>query len=111
MVLTHPELDRWHRLAIRNAVGPYGIGIVFVPLYREGEGEGEREGEDEVPVLKPLDPKVMASFPVSFGQGAFEREKGWGTMEREMKIEIDVDADVEARTEEIVRLVKGCMGV
>ncbi|KAK5655852.1 hypothetical protein OQA88_5391 [Cercophora sp. LCS_1] len=109
MVLTHPELEAWHKLAIRNAVSPYGIGIVFVPLYRE------EEQEEELPVLRPLDPTTMSSFPVSFerfgAEKGKEKDKGWGTLETEMKIVIDVDADVEGRTEEIVRLVRECMGV
>jgi hypothetical protein len=107
MVLTHPELEPWHKLAIRNAVSPYGIGIIFVPLYAEAEEE------DELPVLRPLDPLTMSSFPVSFGnsQAEAKKERGWGTLNREMKVRIDVDADVEAKTAEIIELVREVMGV
>jgi hypothetical protein len=34
MVLTHPELEAWHKDAIRDAIGEYGIGIIFVPLFK-----------------------------------------------------------------------------
>lgn len=111
MVVTHPPLEPWHKLAIRNSLSPYGIGIIFVPLYAE-EGDEEEEEED-LPVLRPLDPSTMSSFPVSFGQFGVEakKEKGWGTLEREMKVKIDIDADVEAKTAEIIRLVADVMGV
>ncbi|KAK0641936.1 hypothetical protein B0T16DRAFT_336663, partial [Cercophora newfieldiana] len=107
MVLTHPPLEPWHKLAIRNSVSPYGIGIIFVPLY------AEEDEDEELPVLRPLDPSTMLSFPTSFGRfgGETNREKGWGTLDREMKIKIDVDADVEARTAEIIRLVADVMGI
>jgi hypothetical protein len=109
MVLTHPELEPWHKLAIRNAVGPYGIGIIFVPLYRE-EYDDE---EEDLPVLRPLDPTTMSSFPASFDQLGVEAKKprGWGTLDREMMARIDVDADVEAKTAEIIDLVRDVMGV
>ncbi|KAK4446008.1 hypothetical protein QBC34DRAFT_441210 [Podospora aff. communis PSN243] len=111
MVLTHPELEAWHRLAIRNAVGPYGIGVVFVPLYEEVE---EEEGEEEE-VLRPLDPSKMGSFPAWVGDDHMRegagKKRGWGSLDREMKVRIDVDADVEAKTAEIIELVRGVMGV
>ncbi|ORY55856.1 uncharacterized protein BCR38DRAFT_478958 [Pseudomassariella vexata] len=32
LVLTHTELEKWHKLAIRKTVGEYRIGVIFVPL-------------------------------------------------------------------------------
>ncbi|KAK0620709.1 hypothetical protein B0T14DRAFT_236480 [Immersiella caudata] len=108
MVLTHPELESWHKLAIRNAVSPYGIGIIFVPLYEEKDEE-----EEVLPVLRPLDPSTMSSFPASFEQLRAEtkKQRDWGTLDREMKIWIDVDSDVGAKTAEIIELVRDAMGV
>ncbi|RYP66004.1 hypothetical protein DL769_006161 [Monosporascus sp. CRB-8-3] len=58
VVVTHPDLENWHKDSIRRAVGEYGIGVIFVPLY-----------DEELPALKPLDPKTMTNFasPGSFG--------------------------------------------
>lgn len=110
MVLTHPGLEKWHKLAIRTTVGDYGLGVIFVPL--EGEEQEEGDEEEDLPILRPLDPTMMTSFPVSFG-GAFAAKKarGWGTLDREMKLRIDVDADVEGKTAEIIEGVRDVMGV
>jgi len=107
VVLTHPELERWHRLAIRTAVGDYGLGVIFVPLYEEAEEE-----EGELPVLRPLDPMSMASFLLSFGEvSGGQKAKSWGTLDREMKLRIDVNADVEGKTAEIIGGVRDVMGI
>jgi hypothetical protein len=60
MVLTHPGLEVWHKDAIRDATGEYGIGIIFVPLFKiDAEYDDE---EDELPVLRPLDPTTISGF-------------------------------------------------
>lgn len=66
MVLSHTGLESWHRLAIRKAVGEYGIGVIFVPLYSEGEEEGGGNGEEDLPILRPLHPTTMIGSHVSF---------------------------------------------
>ena len=107
MVLTHPELETWHKLAIRTAVGDYGIGVIFVPLYAEDEDEDE---EEDLPILQPLDPRTMTSFPVSFGSIA-KKTTGWGNLDEEMKLHISVNADVEGKITEIIDGVRDVMGV
>lgn len=98
MVLTHPELEPWHKGAIRKAVGEYGIGVVFVPLYRE-----EEECE-EMPVLQPLDPTRFAGF--SDMAKSFSNIDGGGFLDVETRLDIGVDANVEARTAEIIEGVR-----
>ncbi|KAK3369515.1 hypothetical protein B0T24DRAFT_632748 [Lasiosphaeria ovina] len=115
MVLTHPQLAPWHKLAIRSAVGDYGLGVIFVPLYREpdedeGEGGDMDDEEEELPVLRPLDPTTMTRFPVSFG-GVAAFSAGKAGLGSEVKISIDVDADVEGRTAEIVERARALMGI
>ncbi len=108
MVLTHPELEPWHKLAIRTAVGEYGIGVIFVPLY--DDIEGAEEDEEELPILRPLDPTAMTSFPTSFGAFA-KRADGTGNLDMEMRLRINVDADVEGKITEIINSVRDVMGV
>ncbi|KAH6652000.1 hypothetical protein BKA67DRAFT_660772 [Truncatella angustata] len=99
LVLTHPPLKSWHKQTIRNAVGEYGIGVIFVPLDDDGE----------IPVLKPLDPRTMSSFG-SFGAfGATQNRKG-GSLNEEMLLRVDLDANVEGMIEEIIDGVKDMMG-
>ena len=107
MLLTHPDLESWHKAVIRSAVGDYGIGVIFVPLYRESE---ESEDEEDLPILRPLDPRTMTSFPVSFDSFA-RKPRGWGNLDEEMKLQIDVNADVEGQTSEIIDGVRYVMGV
>lgn len=124
MVLTHPELEEWHKLAIRRAVGEYRIGVVFVPLYAEVGDEDEaveviqeeeEEDEDELPILRPLDPRTMTSFGALVGGGmGREREvkvedEGWSA-EKEVKLRIDVNVGVEDMIVEIVEGVRGVIG-
>lgn len=109
MVLTHPWLERRQKVAVRTAVGNYGLGVIFVALYEEPEDEDE---EEELPVLKPLDPRTMLSFPMSSGKGFAGKEvKRTGTLGEEMKLVINVNADVEGKTAEIIQGVKDIMGV
>ncbi|ROV92978.1 hypothetical protein VMCG_08972 [Cytospora schulzeri] len=104
MVLTHPELAPWHRLAIRKAVGAYGIGVVFVPLYGEGDEE------EDPPILLPLDPTTSMRSSSPKGK-FFGREHGWGNLDGEMRLCIDVNADVERKTDEILEALKDVMGI
>jgi hypothetical protein len=107
LVLTHPELDSWHKLAIRTAVGDYGIGVIFVPLYGEDEEEGE---EEDLPILRPLDRTTMTSTPASFGTFS-KKARGWGSLDGEMKLRIDANSSVERKTAEIIEGVRDVMGV
>jgi len=92
MVVTHPTLEQWHRDSIRKAVGEYGIGIVFVPL--------EGTDSDELPVLKPLDPRTMASFP-SLGSSS-SAMRAAPTLEDEIVLKVNVEAKIEDLAEDII---------
>lgn len=105
MVLTHPELERWHKSAIRTAVGDYGIGVIFVPLQK-----GEEDEENYLPCLRPLDPKTMSTFPASIGHDAKSNGESGG-MGREMTISVDSNDDVESKTLGIIEAVKDVMGM
>ena len=123
MVLTHPELEAWHKDAIRKATGEYGIGIIFVPLFKIDAGhddELEKKGKDELPVLRPLDPRTISEF-TSFdalraaaggvdGGKKLKYGKGKeGNLEEEMVLEVDVGGSVEEIIEEVVRGVRDVM--
>jgi hypothetical protein len=123
MVLTHPELEAWHKDAIRKATGEYGMGIIFVPLFKidaEHDDELEKKGKDELPVLRPLDPTTISEF-TSFdalraAAGAVDGEKKLkygkskeGNLEEEMVLEVDVGGRVEEIIEEVVRGVRDVM--
>lgn len=104
MVVTHPILEQWHRDCIRSAVGEYGIGVIFVPLC-------EDEEEEELPILRPLDPRTMTSFgSLEAAFGAVPRSVG-RTLAEEILLRIDVDAKVENLVEEIVDGVRDIMGL
>jgi hypothetical protein len=105
MVLTHPDLEPWHKLALRKAVGDYGIGIIFSPLEDYGE-----ESDDDLPILRPLDPRTMSSFPASFDHLDTSRRIE-PSLDREMNITIDLDADIDSKTEEIIQGARDIMGV
>jgi hypothetical protein len=123
MVLTHPELEGWHKDAIREAIGEYGIGIIFVPLYNtdaERDGEEEKEEEEELPVLRPLDPRTISGFRsfdefrAAAGDGDGEKTLKYGkgkkgNLEEEMRLVIDVRGSVEEIAEETVRGVRDVM--
>lgn len=101
LVVSHPQLDSWHRYAIRSAVEDYKIGVIFVPLEEE-------EDDDELPILQPLDPSKFTSFPASFG--AFHtKPEITGTLDTEMKLSIDIDCDVDAKIDEITAGVNRIM--
>lgn len=123
MVLTHPELEAWHRDAIREATGEYGIGIIFIPLYKTDAGQDdslEKEEKDEIPVLKPLDARTISGFTsfdtlraatggvlggkqLKFGNG---KE---GNLGEEMLLEVDVGSGIEEIIEDVVRGVRDVM--
>jgi len=123
MVLTHPELEAWHKDAIRQATGEYGIGIIFVPLFEidaEHDDELEKGGEDELPVLRPLDLRTIREF-TSFdafraaaggvdGGKKLKYGKGEeGNLEEEMVLEVGIRGSVEEIIEEVVRGVRDVM--
>jgi hypothetical protein len=124
MVLTHPELEAWHKDAIRKATGEYGIGIIFVPLFKinaeHDDDKLEKKGKDELPVLIPLDPRTISGF-TSFdalraaaggvdGERKLKYGKGKeGNLEEEMVLEVDVGGNVEEIIEEVVRGVRDVM--
>jgi hypothetical protein len=122
MVLTHPELEVWHKDVIRKAVGEYGIGVIFVPLYKADakNDEWEKEEEEDLPVLRPLDPRTISGFG-SFdtlraavgsvdSQEKLKYGKGKeGNLEEEMLLETDVAGSVEDIIKEVVRGVEDVM--
>ncbi|KAK7949648.1 hypothetical protein PG996_000234 [Apiospora saccharicola] len=121
LVLTHPELEGWHRAAIRETVGEYGVGVVFAPLYRDGsdtntedddEEEEEEEGE-ELPVLKPLDPRTMTSFG-SFDQistAAASKSVRGPSLDEEIVLRVNVEGRVEEVIREVVEGAREIMAV
>ena len=98
MVVTHPDLETWHKDSIRKAVGEYGIGVIYVPLYED----------EELPVLKPLDPRTMTSFASLGSFGAAQKAVG-ATLDEEIVLTVDVEAKVEDLIEEIVDGVREIM--
>ena len=95
LVVTHPQLEAWHKEAVRKAVGEYGIGVIFVPL-----GEEEEE-EEELPILKPLDPKTMTSF-ADFGA----MKKMGRTLDEEVVVRVVGGGNVEDVIEDVVSGVR-----
>ena len=123
VVLTHPELEAWHKDAIYKATGEYGIGIIFVPLFKPDVAHDNRleaKDEDDLPVLRPLDPRTISQF-TSFDAlraaagGVDSREKlkygngKEGNLEEEMVLEVDVGGSVEEIIEEVVTGVRDVM--
>ena len=124
MVLTHPELEAWHREAIRQSTGEYGIGIIFVPLFKvdaEHDDELENDGEDELPVLRPLDPRTIGGFTsfdalraaaaagVDDGKKLKYGKGKAGNLLEEMVLQVDVGGSVEDIIEEVVKGVQDVM--
>ncbi|KAK8026673.1 hypothetical protein PG991_003729 [Apiospora marii] len=109
LVLTHPPLEAWHRAAIRGSVGEYGVGVVFVPLYRDDE---EEEEEDDLPVLKPLDPRTMTGF-ASFDQiaAAAAASKSVPSLDEEIVLRVNVEGQIEELIREIVKGARDIMAV
>lgn len=98
VVVTHPELESWHKDCIRKAVGDYSIGVIFVPL----------DEDEELPVLRPLDPRSMTSFGslCTFGTA---RRAVHPTWDEEVVLTVNVEAKVEDLAEEIVDGVRDIM--
>lgn len=98
MIVTHPELENWHKDSIRKAVGEYAIGVIFVPLYED----------EELPVLKPLDPKTMTSFASLGSFGTAQKAVG-ATLDEEIVLRVNVEAKVEDLIEDIIDGVREIM--
>ena len=123
MVLTHPELEAWHKDAIREVTGEYGIRIIFVPLFRsnaEHDDELEERGSEELPVLRPLDPRMTSGFTsfdalraaaggVDDGKHLKYGKGKKGNLEEEIMLEVDVRGSVEDIIDEVVRGVRDIM--
>ncbi|CZR52694.1 uncharacterized protein PAC_02571 [Phialocephala subalpina] len=97
MIVTHPNLEKWHKDYIRKAVGEYGIGVIFVPLC-----------EDSEPVLKPLDPRTMTSFASLGSFGAAQKAAG-PTLDEEIVLKVNVQGNVEDVIEDVVDGVQEIM--
>ncbi|KAK8090311.1 hypothetical protein PG997_005272 [Apiospora hydei] len=112
LVLTHPRLEGWHKTAIRDSVGEYGIGVVFVPLYHDDDDEEEEEGEEDLPVLKPLDPRTMTSFG-AFDQiaAAMSSKPAGPSLDEEIVLRVNVEGQVEGLIREIVEGARDIMTV
>lgn len=105
MVLTHPPLEAWHKRTMRSVLKEHKIGIIFVPLYEEDD-----DSDEELPVLRPLDPRTMTSFPTL--RGTFGQARGTvANLTDEMKVKIDTNANIEGQAREIVSKVKDVVGV
>jgi hypothetical protein len=123
MVLTHPELEPWHKHAIRQAIGEYGIGIIFVPLYKNDakqENDEEKEKEEKLPLLLPLDRGTVSRFSSfdAFGAAAACADDGKnlkygngkkGNLKEEMVLDVNIEGNVDDIVEEVVRRVKDVM--
>ncbi|KAK8139271.1 hypothetical protein PG984_002651 [Apiospora sp. TS-2023a] len=126
LVLTHPELEAWHRAAIRDSVGEYRVGVVFVPLYHSDDpflhhtddaddSSEQEEEEEELPVLKSLDPRTMTSF-ASFDQiaaqaAASKKSVRGPSLDEEIVLRVNVEGQIEELIREIVAGVRGIMEV
>lgn len=99
MVVTHPVLEQWHKDSIRHVVGEHGIGVVFVPL----------DEDQELPALKPLDPRTMTNF-ASLGSFGNAKKVTVGTnLDDEIVLVIDTKAKVEDLIEDIILGVQDIM--
>lgn len=104
MVLTHPRLEGWCKDVIRKAVGEYGIGVIFVPLFEE-----EEEEEGEVPLLKAFEARDFQSFD-AFREARLRYGKGkGGRLDEEMVLEIGVEGSVDEIIEEVLVGVRDVM--
>lgn len=99
MVVTHPVLEQWHKDSIRHVVGEYGIGVIFVPL----------DEDEELPVLKPLDPRTMTSFASLGSFGDAQKTTTGTTLDDEIVLRVNIEAKVEDLIEDIVDGVRDIM--
>ena len=98
MTITHPDLEKWHKDSIRKAIGEYGIRAIFVPLYED----------EELPVLKPLDPKTMTSF-ASLGSFGTAPKTAGAILDEEIVLKVNVEGKVEDLIKDIVDGVREIM--
>ncbi|KAF1347581.1 hypothetical protein BDV97DRAFT_355511 [Delphinella strobiligena] len=91
MVVTHPQLESWHKDCIRKAIGDYSIGVIFVPL----------DEDEELPVLTPLDPRTMAGFG-SLSTFGIARRAVCPSWDEELVLIVNIEANVEDLTQEII---------
>ncbi|KAF2771281.1 hypothetical protein EJ03DRAFT_38004 [Teratosphaeria nubilosa] len=104
LMLTHPRLEAWQKSCIKRAVGEYSIGAIFVPLDHE-DLEDDQEGED-LPVLRPLDPRTMTRFGSLINLGVRTQRRNWA---EEIVVKVDVNAVVNDLAGEIVEKVREVM--
>ena len=111
MVLTHPQLEAWHKDAIRKSLVEYSIGVIFVPLFEDATAS------EELPVLRPLDPRMVSGFTsfdalrAASGLGA-DAKYGHGKpadLQEEILLNIDTEGSIEEIIEEVVAGVKNIM--
>ena len=91
MVLTHPLLEGWHKSCLRQCLGEYDIGVLFVPL----------DADAEPPVLQVLSPLMATNFK-SFSELRRAAKPDWSG---EVVVSVDVDAAVDALAVDISRKV------
>jgi hypothetical protein len=119
MVLTHPNLEAWHKDAIRQATRDYGIGTIFVHFGNTDAEDDEEKQEEELPVLRPLDPRTISGF-ASFdtlraaaadvgGETNLKYGKGKKGNVDEMVLTVNVRGSVVEVAEEIVSEVRDIM--
>ncbi|OAL45677.1 hypothetical protein IQ07DRAFT_684065 [Pyrenochaeta sp. DS3sAY3a] len=122
MVLTHPDIEPWHKNAIQEATNEYSIGIIFIPLFRshgQYDDKAKVPERDELPILRPLAPSSISGF-TSFdamrtaaeGLGNDGLTIGScvrGTEDEDILLEVNVDATVEEITHEIVGRVQSIL--
>ncbi|MCJ1321617.1 hypothetical protein MMC15_006962 [Xylographa vitiligo] len=99
MVVTHPDLEKWHQKSIRKAVGEYGIGVISVPLYED----------EELPVLKPFDPRMLTDFAPLGSFGTTARKTAGAPLNEEIVLRVNIEAKVEDLIEDIVDGVREIM--
>jgi len=100
LVLTHPSLEDWHQRCIREAVREYSIGVIFVSL--------DEDDEPDLPVLKPLDPRIVTSFGCFDDLRAKQRvaTRHWG---ESIALKVDVQIAVDDIAQEIVEGARAIM--
>lgn len=111
MVLTHPELDPWHKLAIRTTIRDYGIGIIFAPLHEKSINftDDQEQDEEDISILQRLDPRKMTSFLDSSVPGSRATSKT-GRRDGLIELHIDLNVDTEGITSHIFNGARSIMG-
>lgn len=101
VVVTHPILEQWHKDSVRNVVGDYGIGVIFVPL----------DQDKELPVLKPLDPRTMTSFASLRSFDDAQKTTRGVSLDDEIVLDVDTELKVEDLIEEVVKGVRDILKI